>query len=207
MPKPTFFNLPNEKQKLLIDAVKKEFSRVPLSEALVSNIVKSAKISRGSFYQYFEDKEDAFFYLLDQYSKDMNDYFIKRLKESGGDLFAAYLDMFEYMLTYFKQKENRDFFKNMFLNMNYKVQQTFTDRFNDDTYHNELKDIEQLIDKERLNVTNEDEFIQTLEVLTAVTFQNIIYDFVKELPAGEALMKFKTKLELLKRGLYKDSSE
>lgn len=203
VPKPTFFNLPKEKQIVLIEAVKKEFSRVPLSEALVSNIVTSAKISRGSFYQYFEDKEDAFFFLLDKYSKETNAYFINSLREAEGDLFAAYLDMFHYMLRTFKNKENRDFFSNLFLNMNYKVQEAFTDRLNNDTFHSELINVQDLIDKKHLNVSNENELIQTLEILTAATFQNLIYNFVKELPDEEALMHFKSKLELLKKGLYK----
>ncbi|MEH7746974.1 TetR/AcrR family transcriptional regulator, partial [Neobacillus drentensis] len=39
MPKQTFFNLTNEKQRSLINAAKKEFSRVPLHEASISNII------------------------------------------------------------------------------------------------------------------------------------------------------------------------
>jgi AcrR family transcriptional regulator len=57
MPKPTFFNLSTDKKENLIQAARREFSRAPLHEALISNIVKSAEISRGSFYQYFDDKE------------------------------------------------------------------------------------------------------------------------------------------------------
>ena len=62
VPKPTFLNLSKEKQELLITAAKKEFSRVPLNGASISNIIKDAGIPRGSFYQYFEDKEDIFFF-------------------------------------------------------------------------------------------------------------------------------------------------
>ncbi|MCU5751761.1 TetR/AcrR family transcriptional regulator, partial [Bacillus cereus] len=69
MPKQTFFNLEREKKELLIQAAMKEFSRVPLFEASISNIIKDAGIPRGSFYQYFEDKEDVFFFLLNDHSK------------------------------------------------------------------------------------------------------------------------------------------
>ncbi|WP_240452190.1 TetR/AcrR family transcriptional regulator [Virgibacillus sp. YIM 98842] len=61
MPKQTFFNLPEDKKTILLDAVEKEFSRVPLFEASVANMVQDAGIPRGSFYQYFDNKEDAFF--------------------------------------------------------------------------------------------------------------------------------------------------
>ena len=49
MPKETFLKLPNEK---------KEFERVPIEEVSIKNIVENAEIARGSFYQYFESKED-----------------------------------------------------------------------------------------------------------------------------------------------------
>lgn len=62
MPKETFFHLTDEKKSRIMSAAKKEFSRVPLSEASIARIIKDAEIPRGSFYQYFEDKEDLYFY-------------------------------------------------------------------------------------------------------------------------------------------------
>lgn len=44
MPTQTFFHLPKEKQKRLIEAARIEFSRVPLKEASIANIVKLADI-------------------------------------------------------------------------------------------------------------------------------------------------------------------
>lgn len=58
MPKTTFFHLSEEKQSRLLNAAKNEFSRTSLKEASIANIVKLAEIPRGSFYQYFENKED-----------------------------------------------------------------------------------------------------------------------------------------------------
>jgi len=60
MPKETFNNLPIEKQKLIFNACIKEFSLFPYSQASINQIIKTAGISRGSFYQYFEDKWDAY---------------------------------------------------------------------------------------------------------------------------------------------------
>ena len=66
MPKQTFFNLPEEKKQNLIAAAEIEFSKVPLMKASVANIIKIAGIPRGSFYQYFENIEDLYMYLLEQ---------------------------------------------------------------------------------------------------------------------------------------------
>ena len=58
MPKETFLNLSKEKQNKILNAAKKEFERVSLEQASIKNIVEEAGIARGSFYQYFESKED-----------------------------------------------------------------------------------------------------------------------------------------------------
>jgi TetR/AcrR family transcriptional regulator len=60
MPKETFNNLPIEKQNMIFNACIKEFSTYPFSQASINQIIKNAGISRGSFYQYFEDKWDAY---------------------------------------------------------------------------------------------------------------------------------------------------
>ncbi len=70
MPTGTFFNLPPEKRGRIMDAATEEFSRVPFSQASINQIVKTAGISRGSFYQYFKDKEDLFRYLLELISAE-----------------------------------------------------------------------------------------------------------------------------------------
>lgn len=61
MPKNTFYHLPEKKQQRLLDAASIEFSRSTLKDASIANIVKLAEIPRGSFYQYFEDKEDLYY--------------------------------------------------------------------------------------------------------------------------------------------------
>lgn len=58
MPKETFLNLSEEKKNKIIKAAQNEFERVPLEQASIKNIVENAGIARGSFYQYFESKED-----------------------------------------------------------------------------------------------------------------------------------------------------
>ena len=65
MPKETFHNLTEEKRNSIIKAATKEFTEHKLHKARVSNIIKEAKIPRGSFYQYFEDIDDLYYYVID----------------------------------------------------------------------------------------------------------------------------------------------
>lgn len=63
MTKSTFVRLKNPKKAAIERALLREFSSYPLSEATVSRIVEDAGISRGAFYVYFSDLEDAYLYM------------------------------------------------------------------------------------------------------------------------------------------------
>jgi TetR/AcrR family transcriptional regulator len=64
MPKQTFFNLPEEKRRLILDLAIEEFAERDYNRASISNIVARAGIAKGSLYQYFEDKRDLYLYLI-----------------------------------------------------------------------------------------------------------------------------------------------
>lgn len=64
VPKKTFFNLPEEKREKILVEVMVEFRDYAYDVASINRIVERSGISKGSFYQYFEDKEDVYFYLL-----------------------------------------------------------------------------------------------------------------------------------------------
>lgn len=66
MPKDTFFNLPNEKRDRIIRTAIKEFSKMHYMKVTIDSIVNGARISKGSFYQYFEDKDDIYKYVVNQ---------------------------------------------------------------------------------------------------------------------------------------------
>ncbi len=64
MPTSTFFNLPEKKRQKILAAAVQEFTIRNLAEANISHIVKAAGISRGSFYQYFNSKEDLYVHIF-----------------------------------------------------------------------------------------------------------------------------------------------
>ena len=68
-----------------------EFVRTSYTEVSINKIIQIAGIPRGSFYQYFEGKEDLFFYLLDDVHRHFIQVFCKLLDRAGGDLFQMHL--------------------------------------------------------------------------------------------------------------------
>ena len=75
MPKQTFFNLPAEKREVIINAAVDEFVKHGLENASTNRIVAKSGISKGSFYQYFEDKQDVFMHLLTVLEQEKTDFF------------------------------------------------------------------------------------------------------------------------------------
>jgi len=75
MPHQTFFNLPNDKQQRILDVCIKEFADKTYHKASISRIVKESKIAKGSFYQYFDDKQDVFKYILEYMGNLKMQYF------------------------------------------------------------------------------------------------------------------------------------
>src|SRR5690625_2453933 len=113
MPQQTFFNLPETKQEHILYAALQEFARVPFAEASIANIIRDADISRGSFYQYFTNKEDLFHYLLSIHLKERHIGFITNLEKHNGDIFSAVIDAFRYTLAELNKEHMHGFYENI----------------------------------------------------------------------------------------------
>lgn len=77
MPTATFEHLPQEKKDRIIEAAINEFADYRFDDASINRIVKSAKIPRGSFYQYFSDKEDLYMLIMNKIGKEKLEVFAK----------------------------------------------------------------------------------------------------------------------------------
>jgi len=63
--KKTFYNLPEEKQKKIIDVAVKEFAGQGYQQASINNIIAHLGIAKGSMYQYFDNKENLFLFIFE----------------------------------------------------------------------------------------------------------------------------------------------
>lgn len=90
-----FLKLKEEKKQAILEAAVHEFSRVPYSSASINQIIKEADISRGSFYTYFEDKDDLMRYMLRGFRDNCQERIFRTLKEQGGNPFGTALKLLE----------------------------------------------------------------------------------------------------------------
>ena len=96
MPSNTFLNLPEDKQTRLMDAASREFSAKPYNEVSINKIIQDAGIPRGSFYMYFQDKEELFHYLVHGYVEQLLMVLEEALLRESGDVFVALRTLFDY---------------------------------------------------------------------------------------------------------------
>lgn len=58
------------RKKQILDCAKQIFSEKGYYDTQVEDIIKLARIGKGTIYQYFRNKEDVFFTLLDRFFKE-----------------------------------------------------------------------------------------------------------------------------------------
>lgn len=84
MPKTTFFNLPEDKRRQILDLAIEEFAAHDYKNASISNIVARAGIAKGSLYQYFDDKRDLYLYLIQLAGEEKKQFLAKSLPPDPG---------------------------------------------------------------------------------------------------------------------------
>lgn len=95
----TFLRLPEEKRTRFLNAAWEEFTSVHFTDVSINQIVRRAGIPRGSFYQYFSDKDDLLAYLLEEVRNYVKEEYRRVLRNNGGDVFQAQLDLFDHFTS------------------------------------------------------------------------------------------------------------
>ena len=113
MPKSTFYNLNEGKREKIKKALKNEFTKQTFEKASISRIIEDANIPRGSFYQYFEDKEDALKYIIEDFLNDEKEKIKELLIQNEGDIFLTTLDLYSYFVDKNYHEQEVKLFQNI----------------------------------------------------------------------------------------------
>lgn len=198
MPKSTFYNLPKEKQNKVIQAAREEFVRAKDGEILIKNIVISAGIPRGSFYQYFETKEDLVDFLMENHFMKMKKAFLEKLLEFDGDVIVAFEEIFKNMISN-QNKEKVDLERKIIENI-----KRFQERRSISTCP--LKDKKLLkeipIDKEKFKIESEDDLESVVHIIMSILLKNII-DLQNGNSEKNVLKNVKRDLDYVRFGILK----
>lgn len=198
MPKDTFYNLSDEKRKKIEKALEKEFSRTTFEKSSISNIIEAADIPRGSFYQYFEDKEDAEKYIVQKYILKENALFKKFLKENDGDIFKIAIKGFDYIISETQKKNKNNLFANILQDMRKNNISIFSEEDNKD-----FKEIKDEIDTSILNIKDINDEKYIIKIIFLVVRTSAFDVIRKKATIEEARKELEKQIEILKRGMKK----
>lgn len=202
MPTNTFFNLPAEKKHKILKAANKEFARVPLEQASIKNIVEDAEIARGSFYQYFENKQDLFEYIMTSKTGDMEKNLIEMIEQENGNIINIFINIYDHLIEVGKIRRNNKLFRQVFENIKTSDNLMLTRK---EEMNKKLEKILQDLyskNKDILNIKNEEEFKLVIEILSAITRRRIVAS-LKYKNSAEAREDFLKEIEYIKRGILK----
>ncbi|WP_206854115.1 TetR family transcriptional regulator [Candidatus Enterococcus mangumiae] len=89
MPKETFFNISKEKQQWILEILLDKFYDRHISQVKVSEIVEAMEMSRGAFYKYFQDLEDAYTFTVRNYSNRVHGDIIASINRNRDHFFLG----------------------------------------------------------------------------------------------------------------------
>ncbi|MGM0125668.1 hypothetical protein IGI37_003067 [Enterococcus sp. AZ194] len=95
MPSQTFLQLKSPKKEKIEAVLLNIFYQTPISQVKVSEIVEATGMSRGAFYKYFDDLEDAYTYVVKKYSGILHGDILESINKNKSDFFSGieeYLD-------------------------------------------------------------------------------------------------------------------
>lgn len=200
MIKRTFYNLPEQKRQRIIDAIVEEFSSSSTEKVSINRIVKAANISRGSFYQYFDDKVD----LVEVLTKSFVDLSIeganKALEYSNGDIFYTYEKLFEIITNFAQDKTQKVILKNLLRSLRANddlISEYLLNRFNG---FEELNNIAKQYNTDNLKFKSPEDVEYLSQILTQLLKNAIFNYFVIDVDYQTVKKTFLRKLEIVKSG-------
>lgn len=200
MIKKTFYNLPEEKRQRIVDAIMKEFSSASTDKVSINRIIKTAKISRGSFYQYFDDKVDLIDVLSKKFVEVTLDGARKALRNSNGDIFYMHTQLFEIITGFAQDEKQKLVLKNLFNNL--KANDDLVTEYMANRFHGfaDLQKIASYFNRDNLKYKDDYDVECLSQILTQVLKNSIFDIFVMGEDIDKVRESFLRKHEIIKSG-------
>lgn len=199
MPKDRFLNLSAEKQERIMLAAVNELARVPFDEMSINRIIRDAGIPRGSFYQYFEDKNDLLLYIMKGYHEKMRDNIRHTLMQSNGDIFKVFTNALHLTIEFGTNNGNFGFCRNVFSNMRLNEENNFElVRIN---IADLLEEFMPIICLDNFKYTHKDDLLRICEIVSVLLRRTITQVFADIENIEQHKLNFESEITMLKHGI------
>lgn len=201
MPKERFLNLPEEKKRRICKAAYEELTRVSYDELSINKIIQKAGIPRGSFYQYFEDKEDLLNYMMGNFKNCCHQNIRRAIQEGQGDIFYVFMEVLKEMIAFGEQEERCQVLKNVFSGLrviqvqSFEVFQEIDEAF--------IKEMYAIMDLKDFKSRDFQDFLELVNLLCLLIRNGAAEIFMDISSKEEILKKVERRLEMIKHGVLK----
>lgn len=205
MPTQCFFNLSHEKQMKIVGSALMELSRVPADKISINQIIHNAGISRGSFYQYFDDKFDLLEYILSDFKNMSQSCFRRNLEKYHGDIFRMTKAVYEEIILLGQDEHNLKIIGNFFLGTKF----TRNDRINFMKIFNIsegfLEEVIMSYSESNNFIEKNTEFVSNLIEIICLLIKQSLTDIFSDYANLEIYKNsFYIQLEIIRRGSIKE---
>lgn len=202
MIKQTFHNLSVEKKRRIIKAIIQEIEQKSYEDISINQIVKNAGISRGSFYQYFDDKSDLLSVILYGFTDELSKKCKRYMIECDGDVFKACEMVFDFVVEASKSKNYSVAFKIVFSFTNTSENFLKSENHNHCEKKPLLAEIKKYINRDLLFKKDEESIEYTVTILSSVLTRFWFEIFVLSRDYTEVKNELLKIFDLLKSGIY-----
>jgi len=194
MPKDLFFTISERKRGKIFDSALEEFSKQLFFESSINQIIKNADISRGSFYQYFDDKEDLYFYIISDILNNKVQSFSKQSSLGSNNIFSIFKEIFVLYLEMISHEKYNTFFKMFFLNMNHSFQKRLDCIISETSFSLNTSELDELLEK----FEGKKQYLEELKKMIILSDTDLIIMKIVNNMDDEQIMKIHdTRMELL----------
>ncbi|WP_195571945.1 TetR/AcrR family transcriptional regulator [Paenibacillus sp. 1001270B_150601_E10] len=201
MPSQTFFNLPPEKQQTIMHVSRKEFSQYTFHEASINRIIKEAQISRGSFYMYFENKEDLFLYIMNAYQAKIMKPLFKQLQHENFDPYLFLLLIFDQLTSGEGFEEDKELFIGTVKKMNMEIASHLLNFMDPEELKKQTCLINKIGHDSVLNIACKEQARNFLELLKNMLISSIMSVFSGVCPIERARKDLEIRIQIVRYGI------
>lgn len=201
MPKKTYFNLTKDKKDRIFNAGVLEFSYHDLFEASVNTIVQIANISKGSFYQYFEDKNEFYWYIITEIIFGTVETYETILVKYDGDFLQTEEELFNSFLDLFDDTKYRNLLANVYRTSYMELKSRISNRAS--TIYFDMYDVLMKFGFKGYNIRSKDDFLIAFDMVRNVSNHTIMTMIVDNLSKNDTKALYLRQIEYLNNGLKK----
>ena len=202
MPSDRFFRLPEEKKAGIIRAAKEEFSNKPYENISISHIVKAAKISQGSFYTYFDGKEDLRQYLIGDIWIKLKRWIYETLEMCDGNICDAALYAVAKIIKVDNESQDFRLVKNTLLNAGWIKNEVAPGSMPCDEPMRKIREFAmecyERTDLSTVRVMDAEDFAGLVELLLMIVLKAATSYVVGDLESTKILMNAERQIQLLR---------